>query len=164
MGDSLDWYHIDEEPKDQTIYPQVLTRTATGDRGKGGRGILTFTPENGRTETVIGFMDNDIESQFFMNKGWADAPHLTEETKNALLEKFPKYQRKMRSEGIPLMGSGMIYEYDEEDISIKPFDIPDHWFVINGMDFGWGHPQAHIQLVENRQTGEFYVKKEEKIK
>ena len=57
MGDSVDWYHIDEEPKDQSIYPQVLTRTATGDNGVGGRGILTFTPENGRTELVIKFMD-----------------------------------------------------------------------------------------------------------
>ncbi|MFX9169442.1 DNA packaging protein, partial [Acinetobacter baumannii] len=33
MGDSLDWYHIDEEPRDQNIFPQVLTRTATGDGG-----------------------------------------------------------------------------------------------------------------------------------
>ena len=46
MGDSVDWYHIDEEPRDQSIFPQVLTRTATGDQGQGGRGILTFTPEN----------------------------------------------------------------------------------------------------------------------
>ncbi|WP_234932743.1 hypothetical protein [Salmonella enterica] len=33
MGDDIDWFHIDEEPEDPTIYPQVLTRTATGDRG-----------------------------------------------------------------------------------------------------------------------------------
>lgn len=36
MGDSVDWYHIDEEPQDKEIYPQVLTRTATGDKGRGG--------------------------------------------------------------------------------------------------------------------------------
>ncbi len=57
MGDVVDWYHIDEEPKDKTIVPQVQTRTANGDGGKGGRGILTFTPENGRTELVVKFMD-----------------------------------------------------------------------------------------------------------
>lgn len=57
MGDDIDWFHIDEEPEDPTIYPQVLTRTATGDRGNGGRGILTFTPENGRTELVIQLLD-----------------------------------------------------------------------------------------------------------
>ncbi len=70
MGDSVDWFHIDEEPKDETIYPQVLTRTATGDKGRGGRGILTFTPENGRTELVIGFMDNPSAAQTCMNVGW----------------------------------------------------------------------------------------------
>jgi len=157
MGDSLDWYHIDEEPKDQTIYPQVLTRTATGDEGRGGRGILTFTPENGRTETVVGFMDGDVDSQFFMNKGWGDAPHLTEETKAALLEKFPPYQRDMRSQGVPLMGAGLIYEVAEDDIKCDPFDVPDYWFVINGMDFGWDHPQAHIQLVWDRDADIYYV-------
>ena len=64
MGDSVDWYHIDEEPKDRTIYPQVLTRTATGDKGRGGRGILTFTPENGRTELVVNFMDNPAVGKY----------------------------------------------------------------------------------------------------
>ena len=29
MGDVVDWFHIDEEPKDQSIRPQVLTRTAS---------------------------------------------------------------------------------------------------------------------------------------
>jgi len=69
MGDSVDWYHIDEEPKDQAIYPQVFTRTLTGDGGKGGKrgkGILTFTPENGRTEAVISFMGNLVEGQAFI--------------------------------------------------------------------------------------------------
>lgn len=157
MGDSLDWYHIDEEPKDQTIYPQVLTRTATGDEGRGGRGILTFTPENGRTETVIGFMDRHIDSQFFMNKGWDDAPHLTEETKKALLEKFPPYQRDMRSRGIPLMGAGLIFEHSEDQIRCDPFEIPAHWHLINGMDFGWDHPQAHIQMAWDVGADIFYI-------
>ena len=94
---------------------------------------------------------------YLQNATWKQCPHISEEKRDKLLARYPKYQRKMRSEGIPLMGSGMIYEHDEEDISIKPFDIPDHWFVINGMDFGWDHPQAHVQIVENRQTGEFYI-------
>ena len=59
MGDKVCWFHIDEEPEDHEIYPQVVTRTLNGDRGKGGRGILTFTPENGKTELVTSFMDED---------------------------------------------------------------------------------------------------------
>lgn len=159
MGDSVDWFHIDEEPKDPTIYPQVLTRTATGDLGKGGRGILTFTPENGRTELVIKFMDSPGSGQFFMRKGWDDAPHLSDETKARLLESFPPHQRDMRTKGLPMLGHGRIYDLSEEYITCDAFDIPKHWLVIDGMDFGWSHPQAHVQLVIDPDTDDVYVTK-----
>lgn len=157
MGDSVDWFHIDEEPKDQTIYPQVLTRTATGDKGRGGRGILTFTPENGRTELVISFMDNPGKGQFCMNAGWNDAPHLSDKIKEELLAAYPAHQRDMRTKGIPMLGHGRIFDLAEEFITCDAFEIPEHWFVIDGMDFGWDHPQAHVQLVEDRDNGCFYV-------
>ena len=114
MGDVVDWFHIDEEPKDQTIRPQVITRTINGDRGKGGRGILTFTPENGRTETVIQFMDNATPEQFFMMKGWDDAPHMTPEKRERLLRQYPEHQRDMRSKGIPMLGHGRIFDLADE--------------------------------------------------
>lgn len=146
MGDSVDWYHIDEEPEDAEIYPQVLTRTATGDKGNGGRGILTFTPENGRTELVVSFMDNPGASQYMQRATWDDAQHLTDETKEALLSMYPVWQRDMRTKGLPLLGTGLIFDLDMESTKVRRFECPDHWLVINGMDFGWDHPQAHIQL------------------
>lgn len=157
MGDSVDWYHIDEEPQDSQIYPQVLTRTATGDRGKGGRGILTFTPENGRTELVISFMDNPSAGQYMQRATWDDAKHLTEETKETLLAMYPPWQRDMRTKGLPLLGTGMIFDLDIDACKIRPFDCPDHWKVINGMDFGWDHPQAHVQLWIDQDEGVVYV-------
>mgnify|MGYP003653351539 CR=1 FL=1 len=157
MGDGVDWYHIDEEPKDATIWPQVLTRTMSGDNGAGGRGILTFTPENGKTELVTKFMDNASEGQYLQTATWADAPHLSEEVKEEILAAYPAYQRDMRSKGIPLMGTGLIFEIDEDEIKCDPFDVPRHWFVINGMDFGWDHPQAHVQLVWDRDADMYYV-------
>ena len=157
MGDSVDWFHIDEEPKDQTIYPQVLTRTATGDKGNGGRGILTFTPENGRTELVIQFMDTPANGQVMLNAGWDDAPHLTKQVKETLLESFPAHQRDMRTKGIPMLGHGRIYDLSEEFITCDPFEIPDHFMLIDGMDFGWDHPQAQIQLAIDTENDMFYV-------
>lgn len=157
MGDSVDWYHIDEEPKDQSIYPQVLTRTATGDNGNGGRGILTFTPENGRTDLVVKFMDEPGRGQVFMQKGWDDAPHLSEEVKSTLLESFPPHQRDMRTKGVPMLGHGRIYDLSEDFITCESFDIPKHWFVINGMDFGWDHPQSQIGLAWDKDSDTFYV-------
>jgi phage terminase large subunit-like protein len=157
MGDSVDWFHIDEEPKDPTIYPQVLTRTATGNKGKGGRGILTFTPENGKTELVSQFMDTPALGQVYINVGWDDAPHLTQRVKEELLASYPAYQRDMRTKGIPMLGHGRIFDFSEERIACDPFPIPDSWKVINGVDFGWDHPQAHIQLAIDVENETYYV-------
>ena len=159
MGDVVDWVHIDEEPRDQTIRPQVLTRTINGDRGKGGRVIYTFTPENGRTELVIKFMDDPSPDQFFMKKGWDDAPHMDKAKRERLLAQYPEHQRDMRSKGEPMLGHGRIYDIGDEFILCDPFEIPKHWKVINGMDFGWDHPQAHIQLVEDVDSGTIYITK-----
>lgn len=157
MGDIVDWFHIDEEPKDQRIRPQVLTRTINGDNRRGGRGIYTFTPENGRTELVVQFMDTPSSAQFFMQKGWDDAPHMSPEKRERLLAQYPAHQRDMRTKGIPMLGHGRIYDLGEDFITCAPFEIPDHWFVINGMDFGYDHPQSHIKLIEDRDNGDFYV-------
>lgn len=146
MGDVVDWFHIDEEPQDQTIRPQVLTRTINGDKGRGGRGIYTFTPENGRTDLVIKFMDDPSPDQFFMKKGWDDAPHMTQEKRERLMAQYPEHQRDMRSKGEPMLGHGRIYDLSDERVICDPFEIPDHFKIINGMDFGWDHPQAFVQL------------------
>ena len=160
MGDVVDWVHVDEEPRDQTIRPQLLTRTINGDNGKGGRLIYTFTPENGRTELVLKFMDDPSPSQFFMKKGWDDAPHMTEEKRARLLEQFPAHQRDMRSKGEPMLGHGRIYDIAEDFITCEPlYEVPRHWYVIHGMDFGWDHPQAHVRLIEDRDNDVIYLAK-----
>ena len=157
MGDSVDWYHIDEEPKDKAIYPQVLTRTATGDQGRGGRGILTFTPENGRTELVVQFMDKPAGGQHIQRATWDDAPHITEATKQDLLSSYPEWQRDMRTKGLPLLGAGLIFDIGDDQIKCEPFECPQHWWVVNGLDFGWDHPQAHVQLWIDRDTDTYYL-------
>lgn len=157
MGDAVDWYHVDEEPRDPTIFPQVLVRTASGDKGRGGRGILTFTPENGRTDLVIQFMDTPGRAQKCMQKGWDDAPHLDEKVKEDLLSSFPKHQRDMRTKGTPMLGHGRIYDLAEEDVSCRAFDIPRHFAIIDGMDFGWDHPQSQVQLAWDKDQDMFYI-------
>jgi phage terminase large subunit-like protein len=157
MGDVVDWFHIDEEPEDQEIFPQVLTRTLNGDKGRGGRGILTLTPENGKTELVCGFMDNPGSGQYMQTATWDDAPHLSKEQRESILSQYPEYQRDMRSKGVPLMGSGLIFTVDTEDLKVEPFQPPDYWFVIDGIDFGWDHPQAHVQLVWDRDGDCIYI-------
>ena len=157
MGDVVDWFHQDEESRDQNVYPQLITRTANGDQGRGGRGILTFTPENGRTQLVCKFMDNPGSGQIFMRKGWDDAPHLSEKVKKTLLESYPEHQKDMRTKGLPMLGHGRIYDLSEEFITCDPFEIPDHFLLINGMDFGYDHPQAIVQLAIDMDDDIIYL-------
>lgn len=164
MGDVVDWFHVDEEPRDQKIRPQLLTRTINGDKGKGGRGIYTFTPENGRTDLVVKFMDDPGEGQFFMQKGWVDAPHISPDKAERLLSSYPTHQREMRSKGTPMLGHGRIYDLSEDFITCDAFEVPKHFYVVNGMDFGWDHPQAHIQLCWDRDMDIFYVTKAIKMR
>lgn len=157
MGPSIDYIWIDEEPQDQQIYPQCLTRTLTGDDGRGGHVVLTFTPENGMTPLVCQFMDDIQEGQYLQNVTWDDAPHLTAEAKEQLLQAIPSFQRDMRTKGIPVLGSGLIYQVADDVIKVDPFECPDHWLVVNGHDFGWNHPQAIVQHWIDPDHGITYV-------
>lgn len=58
-----------------------------------------------------------------------------------------------------MLGHGRIYDLAEEAITCEPFEIPRHFRVIDGMDFGWDHPQAHAQLVFDPEGDRFYVTK-----
>lgn len=142
MGSSIDIAWIDEEPTDPEIYPQVLTRTATGNDGKGGYVLLTFTPENGMTELVSQYMESLKEGQYLQNVTWEEAEHLDEETKRQLLAAIPDYQREMRSKGIPILGEGMVYPVAEEALKCDAFEIPNHFKICAAIDFGIAHPTA----------------------
>lgn len=157
MGSSIDYIWIDEEPEDQEIYPQCVIRTATGNEGKGGYVVLTFTPENGMTPLICQFVEDIKSGQYLQNVTWDDAPHLSEEVKEQLLAAIPEYQRDMRSKGVPILGSGVIFPVADENITVEPFQCPDHWHVLNGCDFGWDHPQAQIQLWIDRDQDITYL-------
>ena len=89
---------------------------------------------------------------------WDDASHLTDKMKEALLSQFPAWQRDMRTKGLPLLGSGLIFDLDVKSLcSVKAFERPAHWYVINGMDFGWDHPQAHVQIWWDKDEDVIYV-------
>lgn len=77
--------------------------------------------------------------------GWDDVPHLSALEKNDLLKSFPAHQRDARSKGVPRMGVGLIFLSPEEEIICKPFQIPEFWKFLGGMDFGGsGHPTAGV--------------------
>lgn len=93
-----------------------------------------------------------------------DAGHYTDEQRQAIIAAYPEHERDARAKGIPQLGSGAVYPIAEEKISIDAFQIPDHWALIGGMDFGWDHPFSAIEMAWDRDEDAFYVIKTYKVK
>ena len=61
-----------------------------------------------------------------------------------VLNALPPHEREMRSRGVPVVGSGLVFPLSEDDISVESPIIQDHWLKIAGIDFGWDHPTAVV--------------------
>lgn len=86
-----------------------------------------------------------------------DAEHYSPEQRAAIIASYPAHERKARTLGIPQLGSGRVFPIDEDEIKIKPFEIPVLWPQIGGLDFGWDHPSAAARLAHDRDTDVIYV-------
>ena len=152
MGESLDVIWLDEEPP-QSIYSQALTRTAD----KGGVVYMTFTPEQGMTETVSQFVNHLKDGQELIQATWNDAPHMTKDIREQILSALPPHERKMREMGIPQLGSGLVFPVSEDDVVCEHFEIPEYFPRICGIDFGWDHPTACVWIAWDRDSDIVYV-------
>lgn len=152
MGIRLDLGWLDEEPP-LDIWSQYLRATIAT------RGILymTFTPEQGMTELVMSFLNDLKPGQAIVNATWDDAPHIVGERKEQILSAIPPHERDMRSKGIPMMGSGLVFPFREEQFVVDPIEIPRHWPQIIGIDFGFDHPFGAAKLAWDRDSDTVYV-------
>tara|TARA_R100001510_G_scaffold7696_1_gene5959 strand:+ start:2285 stop:3706 length:1422 start_codon:yes stop_codon:yes gene_type:complete len=152
MGESIDLVWLDEEPS-QEIYSQCITRTLD----RRGQVYLTFTPESGMTEVVQNFTTDLKPLQALITAGWEDADHLTEDMKQQILEALPPHERELRSKGIPMIGSGLVFPIAEDSLTIEPFTIPEHFPRIAAIDFGYDHPTAVVWVAWDRDEDIVYV-------
>ena len=145
------WF--DEEPKDE-LYSEGLTRTISAK----GIILLTFTPLKGWSEVVRKYLEaTPVSGMYVQTATWDEAPHLSEEAKNMILNSYSPHERDARSKGKPMLGQGAVFPIGDEEISCAPFAIPDHFYRINGIDFGIGHPAAGAFLAHDRDADTFYV-------
>jgi len=137
-GTEQDIIWLDEECP-MSVYTECVTRTMTTN----GLIMLTFTPLEGLTDTVLQFMpQGEIRpgsngSKYLIMATWDDAPHLSHLQKEKLFNALPPHQREARSKGIPQLGSGAIYPILESNVVVKDFPIPDHWLRCYALDVGW---------------------------
>jgi len=152
MGEAIDVVWLDEEPR-QEIFSQCITRTADTN----GIVYMTFTPERGMTSVVSAFMNDLKPGQSLTTATWDDVEHLDEATKEQLLAVYSPAERDMRSKGIPVFGSGLVFPVAEEDVVCDDFELPEHYLCLAAIDFGYDHPTAISWVALDPDNDVIYV-------
>lgn len=151
----LDGAWVDEEVA-RAIIDEILMRLMT----TAGQLMMTFTPLDGMTELVLWLLEQTNEnlvSREFI--GWDDAPHLTQAEKDLMVEMYKgnPSQLKARQTGMPTVGRGLIYPFEESSWLIDPFPLETWWPRICGMDVGFTHPTTAVALALDPESRCVYV-------
>jgi phage terminase large subunit-like protein len=158
QGESLDFVWFDEEPP-LDIYTEGLTRTNIN----GGPVWLTFTPLRGMSSVVKRFLLEKSPDRHVTTMTIDDVEHYSDDERAKIIASYPAHELEARTKGVPTLGSGRIFPVEEAAIAIGQRDFPSHWPRIGGLDFGWTHPMAAVELVWDRDTDVVYVSRTHRI-
>ncbi len=178
QGEPVDLIWADEEPP-MDIYTEMLARlTATH-----GIIFVTYTPLNGVTKLIKRFRQK-VDENGNLVKGRAetlmtlkDATHLSAEIVERILKQYPLHEREARLNGVPLLGSGGVFEEVNPQMLRVPLSVRgegiwhsdlgqlrvSHWSFMWAIDFGIAHPFAAVLLAWDRDFDCIYVLHEIKM-
>ncbi len=152
-GESLNYLWFDEEPPEKH-YSEGLTRL----NARQGIAFMTLTPLLGMTKVVSLFhphpttLDRKLTTMTI-----DDVDHFTENEKEQIIASYQPYERAARTRGEPMLGSGRVFPLDRSEIECKPFEIPDHWPLLGGIDFGWDHPTGAVAMARDCDSDCIYI-------
>lgn len=86
-----------------------------------------------------------------------DVDHYSDAEREQIIASYPAHEREARAKGIPTMGSGRVFPVPEDRIKVPRRPVPAHWPQIIGVDFGWDHPFAAVNLAWDRDYDCIYV-------
>jgi phage terminase large subunit-like protein len=153
QGETLDVVWFDEEPEAE-VYSEGLTRTnAVADSVV----YMTFTPLLGMSEVVRRFLISPTDQRHVTTMTIDDAHHYSPEQRLRIIDSYPAHEREARIKGIPTLGSGRIFPVTEESITCEAFPVPWYYRQIIGIDFGWEHPFAAVNVAYDDDADTVYV-------
>lgn len=148
QAEDLDGVWFDEEPPED-IYVEGVTRT----NNTCGPVFLTFTPLLGMSRVVMRFTSGEHPDRSITNMTIDDVEHYSADQKRKIIAAYPAHEREARAMGIPMLGSGRIFPVAEEVLKEAPLvSIPKNWTRIIGLDFGYDHPTAAVNLAYDPDT------------
>jgi hypothetical protein len=92
--------------------------------------------------------------------GINDALHFTPEERAAVIAGYPAHEREARANGVPLLGSGRVWEdVVEADITetLPLAEVPYEWTKLWAVDFGIAHPFAAVLIAWDRDADCIHV-------
>lgn len=126
--------------------------------------LMTRTPLDGLTDCVNYFWSRRGETTgevFCINANWEDdAPHLSGKRKKHLIETWPRHEVPARTMGIPKLGSGVIYDWDDREVmieSIAPQEFPKWWARVAAIDYGINHPTVVLWAAHDRDNDQIIL-------
>lgn len=159
QANTVDVVWFDEEPPPD-VYSEGRTRT----NATGGIVMLTFTPLLGMSEVVRRFLMEASPDRSVITMTIHDVDHYTEEARARIIRSYPEHERDARTSGIPILGSGRVFPLADSAIKCDPFPLPAHWVRIGGLDFGWDHPTAGVEMAWDRDADIVYITREHRQK
>ena len=155
---------LDEEPEDEEVYTECLTRTM--DDKEPGMIYCTFTPLMSLSKVVQKFLvggkfpeggQHPHKPYIFVTRvEMDDVPHLSEEQKAEIISSYNKYEREARSKGFPSVGAGAIFPYVEDSVVVNRVDMEPWWPRMFAVNFTW-EKCALVWVTQNPDTGVAYV-------
>jgi hypothetical protein len=107
---------------------------------------------------VTRFTDEPSEDRGMVSMQIEDAKHIPPEQRASIIAGYPAHEREARAKGVPMLGSGRIFQVTEESISEAIIDnVPGHWGKIWGVDFGIMHAFAAALLLWDRDNDVIHV-------
>ncbi len=152
-SESLHFLWCDEEPPIKH-YTEGLTRL----NARQGMAFMTLTPLLGMTKTVELFYPHPTTlDRALTMMTLDDVDHYTQNEKEVIYAGYPPHEREARMLGIPMLGTGRVFPVTIASISCDPFEIPPHWVMLGGLDFGWDHPTGCVAIAWDKDADCIYV-------
>jgi hypothetical protein len=146
----------------------IAAKRAQGCPTNKTRSMASLTPHvwlliAGVPDIDIGALAGVINARSVTTMTLDDVDHYSADEKAKIAASYAAHEREARTKGVPTLGSGRIFPVADEMLAIEQREFPNHWPHIGGMDFGWDHPFAAVELVWDRDTDTVYISKTYRI-
>lgn len=148
----------DEEPP-KPINDEIKTRLVACN----GLLLYSFTPVDGITPLYDEIIQDESIHKVFISQ--TEVPHLNDDPEKLkrLHAGWDDATLSARRDGKPVIGSGKIFGFAEEEYTIEPFEIPAHWRRIGGLDVGLTHPTGALMAVIDDDSKTVYITNEYRV-